>query len=662
MAGNPQAWSQDPSGGVNVHFDDGSSLLMDPRHPDVATAIGQLPQAGQLNVSGMQNELAAQPDQRIALGPSVWDQDEAAVAARRPASSPVATDAPAPVLFRPQTNREQPPAYGAEHVSPPVRTVMGHDGQPVQVRMGQTVGPIVPQAPIGQGPGSAGPVNRIMAVAPRAPDDGGIPAPGLIRGTPGTLIKGGRTPQSWTEAQELGLTVPEGAKEDLAAAEAYKADAANLESRAATRENELKGEFQGQLDSHRMVQDELNKTKDASRRKEEEDRVAAYEKAKVIDPNRIWNNKSDGEKFIAKFAEAGEEFLNIWMAIRSGQPARKNSVTEKMSQEIARDVEAQQANLQAQSADIQRMYGQWDRQDARQLAGEAAHYEAEAKRLDSWMGDVKDDRTKSGLAMVKAKMNEEAAARKIELAKMEAGKTSIQRHDVQVADRVVGGSSSRLDWSQAVMKGLAKGAFTEEELQKGSEAIAKASGMPKDQALGAFLVSRMGRDAVQPSAGGQPLRPLSESEQKMAAQGGERLEKSGATRYDSLATQAEELANAGPKGEPIPGMGIVDSITPNRLMNAKAYANKTRADAISVALGHLESGAAVGQIELPAYQRLVSGRGLPEDFAVGAAILRREGQRRREAALVGLPPKVQGVLKAQAPVETAAPITTPGSR
>ena len=311
---------------------------------------------------------------------------------------------------------------------------------------------------------------------PKAP----LPEPGYRPGTPGRLVRGGRTPQSWQVSQKAGLDLPpellsrmDQADKDLDAAAAMATDAER-------RKADITNEFKQQQAQTQMLAQEQAKQRQALRDAQIDDAQAKYEKASQIDPEAWWTNKSGIEKILAAIAVGVGAFVQG----RTGQP---NAVLDQINKEIERDVQRQIGAMNKAGKDIQDFYAQYDREDQKIAAGEAVRLDQALVHLDDMLSGVTDQATAAQGMQLRAKLEQESIDRKIKLAGLTQGEKMVQRHDVMTPDRVVGGSPGGYDWSQTLAAMRAAGADLE-QVRKDVENLQKTGGLSRDQAM--FAVSQ----------------------------------------------------------------------------------------------------------------------------------------------------------------------------
>lgn len=649
----PTGYTQDPSGGVNVSFDNGETLLMDPRHPAVASALSTLPEPQPI-AAGTPDDIAR--SLRVDNAPGPVGYTEPAMPASRSAFAVTPTPVASDVRVMPGFEIGHGPVAATTPMSAPESTSIplsqidaGHTGVDPRklgsdakyLAYGTNTGKPISPATEGN---TIDPSKRVMIGGQGGVGAGAI-GPGdfrIIPGSPGRFVKGGRTPQSWQVTKEEGLPVPEEAKAALAKADEDAALAGRLQQDAATERADVESLAAGHETWRKRLYNEETNRIEALRKVKEDEAIQRYDAAKVVDPNRLWHDAGAGEKFLARLGVAAGAFLQ-----GSGMTAN-NIVLDQINQEIERDTQAQLQNLQSADADIKRMYGQWDREDQRRMAGEAAKFDAAKSQVEEWMSGVKSKEAQARGLELAAKLGQESANRKIELARLEAGKTVTAQHDVQTPDRVVGGSAARVDASGAIRKYFENGGSAE-ELQKAVQAGTTA-GLSKDAAAAAFL---QGQSASSGTGGG--TAPLSEKDQAAAVSYSKALAESKAPDFNAAAAQLREMASGSSPDDRVPGFSMGANIakavmpagTHEWVTSDRGYANQQRMSWIQTLLGQVISGASVSPSQEAAIIKVTSGRGSAKDFETAAATLEQTAKTRAEAAASGYKPSVVSAVHAR---------------
>lgn len=479
----------------------------------------------------------------------------------------------------------------------------------------------------------------------------GLPPGRYMPGSPGTLVRGGRTPHSWATTQEDGLHLT---PEQLA-----ERDAALEQQRAA-----LEGQGDAELEGNRIKAEALRgqnaysevEMMAGTQRQKDRDAVISQAKAKfdrvaeaANDPDHYWESKNGLSRVLAHIGIALGAFVQGWR----GTP---NVALQIVNDEIDRDSKAQLRNLSKAEKDIQDLYAGFDTEDQKLAVAKAARRDWVASQLEANLENVRDAAQRAQIEAAIGKFREDSFNEKTKLVALMQGKKVSQQNDVMTADKVVGGSPGRMDYTDALTAYRQQyGDDAVQDLLKTADQTAKYSKMPNDYVLGQLL-----RASGVPTSGGGKA---GKEEKKDAQEYARRLSESKATHYMSLADQAEELAAGTLPGEHIKGTRLRDEMWAalpggqRYAMDDDAASNRQRLEAIRTALGHLESGAALPASEQDSYNRIIAGRGTPEDLRIGAAILRRDGQRRAQGASAGFDPgTVQGVNR------TALPASAHGIR
>lgn len=444
----PVVWLPDPSGGVEVILSDGSSHVVDPKLPVVQQVMATLPKG----------------TPRTPEKPDVWSQD-AAMASAPPAPPTPSAAPPWARPTAPTVNKEQAPTYANAPVvqAPTTKTVIGHDGKPHEVAWSPAAPPSTPETM------AMDPSKRVViggAKPDQAQEGAGLPRVGLIPGTPGRLVKGGMMPHSQSVQEEEGYRPSEEALAMQQAADASMQQGATASIEAEREKNRLEGQWKEQQSTHEMLAADERKKREGARSDVEQQVLADYDAAKVIDPDRLWNSKTGWEKFSTKLGVALGAFVSVY------NHTGKNSVLDQLNHEIEQDVQAQMANAKTAGDDVQRMYGMFDREDAKIAAGEAAHYEAAVKQLDGWLEGVRDQKLLANGAELRGKLMQEATDRRERLEQLVQGKKVTTKQAVQTPDRVVGGTPTRIDTSR-LEEMYAKQGGSDKDALEGIEAYKK---------------------------------------------------------------------------------------------------------------------------------------------------------------------------------------------
>lgn len=328
-----------------------------------------------------------------------------------------------------------------------------------------------------------------------------LPIPPLgVGGGPVRVIPGKRTPQSWATTQEQGVQLDPETRALQEQANALRAGAQGIDESAATDERYIREEAGEQNLRNTMGDQADRERRDKMRAYDLEKAQAKYDAAKVIDPNRLWENKSG-------FAKAMDLVGAVAGGILMGMGrTNTNQYLDRMEREASQDVQLQLRNLEQAGDDIKGLYGQWDREDQRLAAGQKARLENALTALDYQLSGVKGQQQQAAYMRARADLLERIHDKDVVLAKETQGKTVVQQHDVMTKPQVVGGGGGGRDWMRTVA------ALPQEKLKDfwaAYELNMKAPGATKDKAMAATVAqyNSQGGISLPGKEGGGPVAP-----------------------------------------------------------------------------------------------------------------------------------------------------------
>jgi hypothetical protein len=339
-----------------------------------------------------------------------------------------------------------------------------------------------------------------------------LPPPGYRPGTPGRLVPGGRTPQSWQVSQKAGLDLPPELLSRMDQADKDLDAAAALATDAERRKSDITAEFKQQQAQTQMLAQEQASQLQARRDAQIDDAKAKYDKAAQIDPESWWGDKSGLGKILASIAVG----IGAFVQGRTGQP---NAVLDQINKEIERDVQRQIGAMNKAGKDIQDFYAQYDREDQKIAAGEAVRLDQALVHLDDMLSGVTDQTTAAQGLELRAKLEQEAIDRKVKLAGLTQGEKMVQRHDVMTPDRVAGGSPGGYDWTATLAAMRASGADLE-QVQKDVNALKAAGHLNTDQAMSVIASTYGVRPVVDASKQTGPGSPATFVADAFGGEGG----------------------------------------------------------------------------------------------------------------------------------------------
>lgn len=310
-----------------------------------------------------------------------------------------------------------------------------------------------------------------------------LPGPGFVRGTPGTVIPGGRQPHSWAVTQEAGLPLTPEMLAEREAAVAQQQGALEGQGDAEREANRVKAEaLRGQ-----NAYSEVEQMAGAQRQKER-DALIAQAKAKydkvaeaANDPDHYWESKNGLSRVLAHIGIALGAFVQGWR----GTP---NVALQIINDEIDRDAKAQLRNLDKAGKDIQDLYAGFDDEDEKLAAAKAARRDWVANQLEASLENVRDAAQRAQIEAAVGKFREDSFNEKAKLVALMEGKRVTQQNDVMVAPKVVGGSPGRYDWSSTLAAIKARGGDLE-QVRKDVDDAMKAGGLKRDDAMRAIAAA-----------------------------------------------------------------------------------------------------------------------------------------------------------------------------
>ncbi|MFA4972831.1 MAG: hypothetical protein WC683_09475 [bacterium] len=306
-----------------------------------------------------------------------------------------------------------------------------------------------PQVMASPKPGTMDPNSRVMFPQGGQPQQAGtspLPLPPSGGGGgPVRVIPGRRTPQSWATTTEQGVQLSPETLASYEQAADQRKQAQQIAESAATDERYVREEAGEREVNAAMTAAEKRERADKMRAYDMEQAQKKYEAAKVIDPNRLWENKSG-------FSKAMDVVGAIAGGILVGMGRTStNQYLDAMERAAQRDVQLQLKNLELAGDDIKSMYGQWDREDQKVAAGEKARLEDALKQLDYQLSGVKGQQQQAAYLNARADLQERIGDRDLALAKQTQGKTVVQRHDVMTKPQTIGGGGGgSRDWMRTV--------------------------------------------------------------------------------------------------------------------------------------------------------------------------------------------------------------------
>lgn len=266
--------------------------------------------------------------------------------------------------------------------------------------------------------------------------------PQFSPGTPGRRVPAHVQPQGWSTSY---VEHPEGVEEGATAALDQRQMAAQLRAQDAMERRDAE-EQQRKATSVALgyEQDKIEERRAeraAMRQRELDDirrRVADAEKTE-IDPDQFWKEKGSWGRLLGAIAMGA----GAWASTVGGGP---NTAKQIIDGEIARNIEAQKAAKQSKWDAVgkrtniyQDQLAKWQDEESADLASLAAYKEQVATAAKQRAERVSDKQVAAGLLDLSADYEQQTAELKDRLYQRQ-----VQRRDVYVPERVVGGSGPRL--------------------------------------------------------------------------------------------------------------------------------------------------------------------------------------------------------------------------